>query len=78
MVLIAVFAVAALILATIGVATALILTRFMGTLLYGVAATDVPTYLAATGGIAIVALAASYVPARRANTVDPATSLRAE
>jgi len=61
-----------------GVPAALVLSRFLGTLLYDVAPTDFATYLAASAGIALVALAASYVPARRATAVDPATTLRAE
>lgn len=61
-----------------GVPAALALTRFMGTLLYGVGAGDIPTYVATAIGVALVALAASYVPARRATRVDPAAALRAD
>jgi predicted permease len=61
-----------------GVPAALLLSRFLGTLLYDVTTTDLATYVAASAGIVGIALAASYVPARRATRVDPATALRAE
>jgi ABC-type antimicrobial peptide transport system permease subunit len=62
----------------IGLATALLTTHALGTLLYDVRAIDPLTF----GGAAIVmigiGLLASYVPARRAARVDPMISLRAE
>ncbi|OFW26736.1 MAG: hypothetical protein A3H97_00615 [Acidobacteria bacterium RIFCSPLOWO2_02_FULL_65_29] len=62
----------------IGAAGALALTRFLGTLLFGVGATD-PATLATVGVLmAAVALAAAAVPAWRAARVDPAAALRAD
>jgi len=62
----------------LGLAGAFVLTRFMRSLLFGVAATDPATFVAIAAALTIVALAASYLPARRAAAVDPIVSLRAE
>lgn len=61
-----------------GLAMALALTRAMGAMLYGVRATDPTSFGTATIVILIVAVLASYLPARRAASVDPAVALRAE
>ena len=55
-----------------------VLTRWMGTMLFGVGPTDVWTYAAVSILLAVVALAASYVPSRRAMVPDPVIALRHE
>jgi predicted permease len=62
----------------VGLASALTLTRFLSAFLYGVSATDPLDFAAVAALFAIVALAASYIPARRAMRVDPLTALRYE
>ena len=60
----------------VGIAASLALTRVMSGLLYGVAATDPPTFAATALLLAAVSLLACYLPARRATRVDPLIALR--
>ncbi len=63
---------------TIGVGVALVLTRVMSALLFGVGPMDPMTYAGVSGALAAVALLATYLPARRASRVDPIVALRAD
>ena len=57
--------------AFVGISVALGVTRFLSSFLYGVKAGDPITLVAVAFLLALVALAACYVPARRATKVDP-------
>ena len=62
----------------LGVVASLLATRALTSLLFGVTPSDPLTYAAVAVLLAAVALLASYVPARRAATVDPMIALRSE
>ena len=64
--------------AIIGILVALGATRYLASLLYGVRPFDPPTFLAVALLLSFVALAACYIPARRASRVDPLVALRYE
>ena len=60
----------------IGIVGAIALTRVIGSLLFHVSATDPATFAGIGLLFVLVALMASYVPARRASRIDPMTALR--
>ena len=62
----------------LGLAGAFALTRLIRSLLFGVQASDPVTFIAIAALLAVIALAASYIPARRAARIDPMVSLRWE
>lgn len=62
----------------VGVVAALISTRVLRTFLYGISAVDPVTFVATALLLTMVAVAASYFPARRATRVDPMVALRHE
>ncbi len=64
--------------AGLGVAGALIVSRLMAGLLFGVSPTDLTTFAGVTIVLTTVALAASYIPALRAMRLDPITTIRTE
>jgi predicted lysophospholipase L1 biosynthesis ABC-type transport system permease subunit len=63
---------------TLGVQFALAITRFMQSLLFGIDAADPMTFASIATLLTAVALAAAFIPARRAARIDPAISLRSE
>jgi putative ABC transport system permease protein len=62
----------------IGIAAALGLRRLMSRLLFGVSPLDPLTFGVVALGLTLVAVAACYIPARRAMRIDPIVSLRCE
>ena len=62
----------------IGITASLLLMKYLESQLYGVKARDPLTFIAVAAGLALVALAACYFPARRATKVDPLVALRYE
>jgi len=64
--------------AALGIVAALVITRGMRSLLFGVSATDPVTFTAVALLVTAVAILAAYLPARRATRVDPMVALRYE
>jgi putative ABC transport system permease protein len=62
----------------IGSVASVTITRILSSLLFGISATDPLTFAAVAVVLSVVALAATYLPARRAMRVDPVTALRYE
>jgi putative ABC transport system permease protein len=62
----------------IGLAVAFVATRALTSMLFGIAPSDVSTFVATAILLAAVALLATWLPARRATRVDPMVSLRTE
>jgi ABC-type antimicrobial peptide transport system permease subunit len=62
----------------LGIPCAFLLSRYVSSQLFGVAAADLGTAAAASITLAAVAAAAAFVPARRASTIDPIQALRHE
>jgi len=63
---------------TIGGIAAIAVSRVIGSVLYGISALDLAAYAAGFTVMIVVALFATYLPARRATRVNPAVVLRCE
>ena len=62
----------------LGLVGSFLLTRFLNTMLFGITPTDPVTFASISLLLILVALLASYIPARRATKVDPIIALRQE
>jgi ABC-type antimicrobial peptide transport system permease subunit len=62
----------------IGIVASLAITRLVSSLLFGISATDPLTFSGVAVLLSLVALAATYIPARRAMRINPVTALRYE
>ena len=63
---------------SVGLAAGALATRYMSALLFGVSSHDLLTYLSVSSLLAVIAIVASYLPARRAMRVEPIAALRYE
>jgi putative ABC transport system permease protein len=63
---------------SIGIAASFVITRLLSSLLFGVSATDPITFAGVAALLSLIALLASYIPARRAMRLDPNNALRYE
>ncbi|MES2305722.1 MAG: ADOP family duplicated permease [Gemmatimonadota bacterium] len=63
---------------TVGLVASVLLSRTIASMLFGITATDLPTYLGVALVLFAVAIAACWLPARRAARIDPVTTLRAD
>jgi ABC-type antimicrobial peptide transport system permease subunit len=61
---------------TCGVVLALAFTRLLSSLIYGVTAWDTEAFVVVPVVLALVALTATYIPARRTTSIDPMQTLR--
>jgi ABC-type antimicrobial peptide transport system permease subunit len=61
-----------------GLSASAVLTRVMASLLFGISATDAATFAAVPLALALIAMLATYIPARRATKIDPIVALREE
>ena len=64
--------------ALLGIGGALFVSRVLRSLVYGVGLADPVAFIAATTTLIIVALVASWIPARRASRVDPMVALQGD
>ena len=62
----------------LGLGVAAVLSRNASSLLFGIQPIDPPTYLATTAVLSLAALAACWIPARRATRINPLEAIRAE
>ena len=62
----------------LGLVAALSASRALAGMVFGITVTDRATFAAVAAGLALVALVASWIPARRAAATDPAETLRTE
>ncbi len=62
----------------VGLIGSFLLTRFLNTMLFGITPTDPFTFASVSVLLVLVALLASYIPARRATRIDPIIALRLE
>jgi ABC-type antimicrobial peptide transport system permease subunit len=62
----------------VGAFAAVLLTRVLASMLFGVSATDAATFVTVPLALAVVSALATFVPVRRATRVDPLSAMRAE